>query len=390
MSSISLLDDGWDRTFLKLSSYCAEPLCWAYGMIRYKLIMTLDPDKFDNSSSKIVEIGKRVLIGVGAFFAFTFGIGVTLPAILTLGCASKLLRAIGFALQKNNYTHIVTGTPEEVVEGPLKVVTINLLGVAGRLHLDHGGVNAFNERLQTLVKHIRESKAHVVILEEVYDTLVMEALCRELGGEFAHIFAHMGQSAMGSAGGLMVLSKCAVHRFDNEDFDNSTWQLRRGFATIEVKRRPEDRLPCARVIGIHLIHNDESKREEQVAQIINGVARRTLSLPTIVAGDSNVERDSKEGELLKKYLQHGYLGDRPTCTNKMTAQWYGTEPSGPDEIIDIISLVKRAALPDGRVLPVVDAGISMKNCRIIELFDSKYDTKTAASDHNGLYCEIDV
>ncbi len=48
MSEISL-DDGWDRTFLRWGSRCADPICWAYGQLRYRLVMPLDPTKFDNA-----------------------------------------------------------------------------------------------------------------------------------------------------------------------------------------------------------------------------------------------------------------------------------------------------------------------------------------------------
>ena len=391
MSEISLLDE-WDRTFLDLSSKCAEPICWTYGLLRYKLVMTLDPDKFDNATSKVKEIGKRILIAVGALIAFTVGIEFTLPALLGLGVASRIFRAIGFSLQKKGFTHIRTSAPEKRIDGLPKVATWNVLGVAGGMHYDHGGVVGFRARLQGILEKIRNEDPDVLVLQEIYDTALAEALIRELGKEYAHIYAHLGKSVMGSVGGLMVFSKCAVHRFDNEDFHTSSWTLKRGFATIEVKARPEDRLPCARIIGTHLIHGhteqDKQKRVAQVAQIVNSLAKRTLALPTVLVGDANIERDSKEAEVLNRYLKPGYVGSRPTCTNRLVAKWNRSAPFAPEEKIDIISSFKRVVLDDGRILPVIEEGFELKNVRLIEAFDDRFDTKTALSDHHMLVAEL--
>lgn len=388
MSGISL-SNGLDLFFLNLGSFCAEPLCRAYGALRYKLVMPLGSDKFDNATSNTVEIGKRILIGLGGAFAFTAGVGITVPAILILGGLSKLFRCIGFILQKENFTYIRTATPERPLQRDLpKISTFNLLGVGGGMHLDRGGANSPQDRLSGILQRIRNEDPDVLVLQEIYDTAFAKDLIKNLGGEFAHIFAHMGKTTWGSCGGLMVLTKCGVHHFDNEDFSNSTWQLKRGIATVEVKKRPEDQFPCACVIGTHLIHGSdiaaEAMRAQQVAQIVNRIARRTLSLPTFIAADSNIERDSAEGAILNQYFKHAYTGQDPTCTNRLKAQWYG-EDQAPDEIIDIISLVKKVTLPDGRVLPVVEEGVVFEDCHLVRMYDpNTYSTRTALSDHNGL------
>ena len=100
---------GWDRTCLDLSSKMAEPLVQGWSLLRYRLVAPLDPKKFDNCASKAAEIGVRILIVVGAFFLATAAIFAPIPIFFTavvLGVGSRVLRVIGFALQKNNYTYV--------------------------------------------------------------------------------------------------------------------------------------------------------------------------------------------------------------------------------------------------------------------------------------------
>ena len=66
MSSLDSIFDGWDRTFLDLSSKMTEPLCKTWELLRFRLMGPLDPQKFDNCSSRIKEIAARTIIGLGA------------------------------------------------------------------------------------------------------------------------------------------------------------------------------------------------------------------------------------------------------------------------------------------------------------------------------------
>ena len=379
MSGISSVG-GWDGICLDIASELTEPHCYAFSKLRYRIgMLPLDPGKFDNASTKTKEIAIRIFEGIVAIVLCTAG----LPLLIAMGALSKVFKAIGFALQKDNCTHIVTGTPPRSINGLPKIYTKNLCGIGGGMHYDHGGVNNSKSRLQALVQKIRNEDADVVVLQEVYDAKLLKALVKELSGEFCDIYTNMGQSTWGSVGGLMVLSKVAVHNFTNEDFNNSTWQLKRGFATIEVKQRPEDALPCARVIGTHLIHDSAEERMGQVAQIVDSLARRSLSLPTVLTGDLNIERDGPEEAVLRPYLKHGYRGADPTCTGRLSAQATG-RPAEPDETIDYISLFKRVVLQDGRTLPVVEEGIDLVDCHLVPGFDATYNTRAADSDHQGM------
>jgi len=374
--SLEISESDWDRTFLDLSSKTAEPLCWAYGLLRYRLVAPLDPKKFDNCDTQTREIATRALIAVGAFFLCVCATVPLLFTALVLGATSKIFRAIGFSLQKNGYTHVRGSAPEKKLEGQAKILTWNICGI--------GGVNDWRLRLNDIVAQINAEDPDVLVLQEVYDTALAEALIEKLGSRYAHFFTHLGTNVWGSTGGGMVISKCAHTRFTNESFKNNDWTLNRTFTTLDIKAKPEDALPCARIIGTHLIHDSNPNRMAQVAQIVDSVFKETFPVPTVIVGDLNLERDkAEEGGLLNPYLRHGYVRNEPTATNELARQWEQKKQAAPGETIDYVSLFKRQ-LADGRQLPVVDENIRLDNCHLVKAFDETYNTRTALSDHHGV------
>lgn len=361
------MDAGWDRTFLDISSMLAEPICGAFGALRFRSVAPLD--KFDCYENRTKEIAFRAFSILAAVF--------TLAALaLPLGILSKIARAIGFSLQKNNYTHIRGQAPEKAVDGQVSVMTWNICGIGGGMHYDHGGVVSWRSRLDRIAEKIKTEDPDVVVLQEIYDTALLEGLAAKLGSQYAHFFAHLGANTMGSVGGVLVITKCGVHRFTNTSFENNDWTLNRTFASLEIKEKPTDSSPCARIIGTHLIHDSDSNRVAQVAQIVNSIAKEKL-LPTVLTGDLNIEKDpiqeeNKAKEKLDAHFIHGYQGNEPTCTNELVRQWDPQIKSTPGEKIDYISLWNQCI------------GAQLANTRLIKAYSDSYDTKTALSDHNAL------
>ncbi len=368
MESIDL-EEGWDRTFLDISSKLAEPICWAYGLLRYRMVSPLD--KFDSHANKIVEIATRAFIAITAIFAL---VTLVIPIVfIALGLASKITRAIGFALQKDNYTHIRGQLPEKTLDGEAKILTWNICGIGGGMHYDHGGVISWRSRLEWIVGKIQKEDPDVLVLQEIYDTALLEALIAKLGPQYAHFFAHLGPNVMGSVSGELVITKCAVNRFTSTSFENNDWTLNRTFTTLDIKAKPSDLLPAARIVGTHLIHDDNAKRMVQVAQVVHSLAKETLQLPTVLAGDLNLEREkADEGRVLDRHFIHGYQGTEPTCTNELVRQWDPKKWGTPGETIDYISLFRNN----------IDA--QLVNTRMIKAYTDDYNTRTALSDHNAL------
>jgi len=385
--------DGWDRTFLDLSSKLAEPFCSAYELVRYRLIAPLETGKFDNCSNKTQEIGTRVLIAggacLGAFLCASYFVPV-LCGVALLATGSKILRAIGFAIQKEGFTHVRGEAPEKTMDpnNPnIKLATWNVCGVGGGMSLDHGGVAHWRSRLDRIVEKIRKEDPDVFILQEIYDTALAEAIVEKLKRDYAHFFIHLGPNVIGIGSGEIVVSKYPVHRFANEPFANNNWQVSRAFATLEIKAKPEDQAPFARIIGTHLHPgyeaDDREKRSCQIAQIVDRIAKQTLPLPTVIAGDFNIERNMDEGKTLANLMHHGYLGTEPTRTNRLMSQWNGKVDCSWEETIDYLSLFK-STLSNGRPIPAIDQNIRLENVHLIKAFDASYNTQTALSDHHGI------
>ena len=176
----------------------------------------------------------------------------------------------------------------------------------------------------------------------------------------------------------MVLSKCAVSKFSNTSFDQNEWTLNRGFATLELKANPTDNLPCASIIGTHLAHGTTKKdaeiRKRQVEQIVDFIEGSETTLSTILTGDLNIERESKELEVLSKF-EHGYKGKEQTATNELIAQWDLKKKEELHETIDYMSLYRNDAS---------DATSSLQGCELVKAFDESYNTRSALSDHHAL------
>lgn len=421
-----------DRTLLDLSSKMTEPLCEGYRYLRYGLVTPLE---FCDSLTN--EIARRALICIGGLIASTLIYAYPIPMIAGVafvGLSGKLLRALGFALQNNGFTHVLGQTHEknltaslrcrnniknwetdkkapqdfhtekatlaelqgssenENFEGKptqpetdseryfgIKLMSWNICGLAGGFSLDHGGVLPWKERFDAIIKTIKTEDPDVLILQEIVDTDLAESIIEHLKTNYAHFFIHLGSSIWGVGSGCMVLSKCAIHDFSFHSFTNRDWTLHRGFASLEVKARPDDEKPCLRILGTHLLHGRpevaHKNRMEQVAQMLDFVAKRTFSIPTIIAGDFNIERDKEDGLELKNLLHHGYVGHEPTCTDQFLAKWSQEAAiQFPEETVDYISSVKSQP-------PVI-----LQNVRVVQAFED--NVRTARSDHHALTAEI--
>lgn len=372
----------WDRTLLDLSSKLTSPFCETWRLFRYRMTAPIDPKIFENKSTRIQEISFRCLAGIGAgAFAFLTSRkpAQILGAVAGLGIGSKILRALGFAIQKNGYTHVQGSALEKPVDSQIKLMTWNICGLAGGFSLDHGGLVDWRFRIDSILETIREENPDVLVLQEVVDTALAETLIEKLQNEYAHFFIHLGKNVWGVGSGCMVIAKCPIHDFSYTPFSTNTWELNRGFASFELKKE-KDPSSSIRIIGTHLLFGGtqeaKNKRITQVAEIVNACAKKIL--PTVVAGDFNIERDDSDGEFLKSVFVHGYLGDKPTCTNTLAAQW-NPRLFAPDENIDYISVLKG---PDMEK-------ISLKSVNLNTAFESDFNTQTARSDHHALVADID-
>lgn len=375
-----------DRKFLNLSAVMADFFSWTYGMLGGRLIAPIDPNKFDNASSKAAEIGIRALIVIGAALSLILvGAYICITAVV-LSVGSKIFRGVGFYFQKDGFTHIRSNVPEKsLVDGKACVMTWNIRGHGGGLYAE-GGVIHWRSRVDKITETIRNEDPDVIVLQEVYDTSLIEALVDRLEDRYAHFYTHLGANTWGNESGLLVITKCAVHQFTHTDFIKTDEKVKRGFETLEIKAHPDDLLPCARIIGTQLSPGKEAAntRTAQVEQIIDALAKEKIEAPTLFVGSLNVDRDSQnEGAYLSNYLYHSYLDIEPTHSDELVNQWAPIY-EGQEESSDFISFFKRSPSGDGRTLPVLEKGIRLLDSHLDRGFDENYDTKTALSDHHAV------
>jgi len=383
LSAPNLSNAGLDRTFLWASSVLAEPFCKAYELLRYRLCGPIDEEKFSNLPL-IQEIAFRALIAAGAVATLAVTVCWPIPfiaSLLTLGIGVKTFRVIGFALQENGYTHVRTEAPEIPLGDHTTIAMQNFCGIEGGMHYDRGGVVSWRDRIDGFVGMLREKRPHVIILQEVYTTSLAEALVEKLGDIYPHFFMHLGANMMGSVGGVMMITDHPVDSFSNTSFHNNDWTLNRTFAAMEIGN--------LRILGTHLIHGDNNEaRKVQLHQMLEWIAEKNEEKITIIGADFNIERDREGVEILSPYLEHGYKGEDPTCTSKLTEQWDGVKRE--EEWIDNISQVKAVPLPDGRVLPVIEE-FRIEELEILPAYDViTYNTKIARSDHHGMLARVRV
>jgi len=376
------IDSGWDRTFFRLSSDLAEPLCLAFRYLRYRMVAPLDPKLFENRDSLAQEIALRGLLGLGAFFTL-LAAPVTLSSAALLGIGHKLLRQAGYFFQSNGYTHVRGSAPEKSFapgDSPI-IYTGNHCGAGGGVPLEKGGVIDWRYRIDDIVAGIKEEDADVVVLQEYYDSAFAEALIAHLQDRYAHIFFHLGQNLIGSESGVMILSKIPVHKFSFSTFQNNNWTLSRGFAFVEFKRTPDAKEPFFRLLGTHLRHGEEASdrtiRLGQVAQMTESIRQAQAKIPTLLAGDLNIERDGEEGKVLSDF-RHGYQGVEPTCTNHLVAKWDQQARGTWGEMIDYISLY----------IDETSEKIELADCHLVPAFDDTYNTKKARSDHHSIVLTV--
>ena len=388
MSNINPDGLGLDRTLLDLSSKMAEPFCKAYDLIYFRLFAPMNPGQFDQCTNKTREIAVRTIIACGlvaAAAATVLSPLLALGSILVWGAACKALRYAGNALQKDKYTHVLGNAPEKSLD-PLKaaVQCWNICGPGGGMAKDHGGVNDWHYRIEAIVQKILSEDPDVLVLEEIYDTALAEAIIARLKDHYAHFFIHLGPNGMGSESGLMVLSKTAVHDFGFTSFDTNDWTLNRGVATIVIQAAPGAVHPFFGIAGTHLSYRPEEGhlRAQQIAQIIDVAAKIALRLGQpidfLLMGDLNFD-SRKEMESFASTLEYGYLGTEPTITNALKNNWYKQVVEERDEVIDQIAIIKQ---------PGITPQIEIADCRLSRSFDATLNSNTALSDHHALVATI--
>lgn len=376
-----MLDDSYldelDRKCLNLSASLGNIFDWTYGMLGYRLIAPLDPNKFDNASSQIKEIGIRTMIVLGAAASIVFTGLCFVGGAVILGAGSKLFRAAAFYFQKEGFTHIQGRGPEATLKGQ-KATVVNW-DVGGN-HKE--GLLPWSSRIDGIVQKIQEVNGDVIVLQGVRGAPFVEGLVERLKDDYPHFFAHMGEGTWSEGSGVMIITRCAIHHFSHTSFKQQEGERNLGYETLEIKASPNGP-PCARIIGTQITSQigGGEERMSGIAQIVDGVAKRTIAMPTLCAASCRFNSDL-EWDHFSKYLHHSYRGKEPTHSDQLASEWAPSYFGG--EFRDCISFFKRT-LENGTVLPVVEKEVRLVDSYLVEGFDPQNpSSKTAFAAHHAI------
>jgi len=378
----------WSRTSLSAGAALGEIPAKIWEIYRYRMWAPLCPGTFTCADTVAGEIFKRTLYGLGAClglygalsFPWIVGIGG-----VGLGLGNLGLKALGFALQERGFSHVrgeVLACP--IPGGAIRIASLNCCGIFGGMSLDHGGVLPWKDRMDALIGQIQRANADILCLQEIYDISLGERLVARLKSSYAHFFLHSGPNCPGNHAGVAVFSKFAVQSCAFLSFANNDWSLNRGALFLKILPFAGSPHPAARVIATHLAHGrDDAPRLAQMEEI-----RSVLppdALPTVIAGDLNVDRRGSHGASMQQKLEEDPFssGNPPiTCTNRMTAEWTGKD-EGPEESIDYIAFLRgkkhAAELQDAVLIPSFE-----------ENGNGSIQTQTARSDHHMIAATLKV
>ena len=396
-------EDVWARRCFNAASATLEPMCtvlWCGFRISAPF------GKFDCQANTVHEVAFRVLYFCEAAL-------LAIPSIPLAGI-SQVFRCAGWALQNRGYTHVKGDATEKdfTSNRQVTVMTFNIAAVPAGISYKVAGVPHWRSRIDGIVKMIRDQTPDVLIIEEAYDTAVQEELVRRLKDLYPHFFLHLGVGYLGGLGpgGVMIATKGAVKHFSDRPFVNNPSTQCRNFGFLELLEKPNGDKPFVRVIGTHPAwrETEVKERNRQWTQIQDYFAKRNETdgaMPTIIAADTNVERDKDEGSQLQTWMSPCYQDLPPTCWHKLPMTWnladelfqthegykeYGDHAKYRPRQIDNIWIVNDSQ----------NDQMHLNSCLRINCYDDPYsaidgaskwfDTRTAISDHHAVIATIEI
>lgn len=363
----STFEEDMSRSCLVLASHMENCFTETYGRLGTRIVRPLDPEKFDNASSKVQEIAIRTIltlaIALSAAFAGVY-IGLSI-AILTLG--SRIFKAVGFYLQKNDFVHI-KGKAKEInlSAAPFEV----MIWDAGTKKSDPQGLLPWQNRKEGFVQAIKEKNPAVLVLQGVADPIHTEEMIKELESHYAHFFIHIGAKAAGNLSGYLIATKAAVHNFAYTNFSSSEKDAPNGFATFELKTHRGDKIPSIRMIAARL----DEEMDLQERELVKTLAKQKRPLSTLFVGATQKD--------LSHLLHYTFEGD--THSDELAKQ-YNPLAKAAGSTKNLIALFRYRS---DTQLPVQENKIDCKKSEPVRGFDESYNTRTAIADNHAVIASL--
>ena len=375
MTTIETDDSGREMWYFQASAALESPFHWVAETVRYRLFAPLNPERLDNANYKIVEVATRIFITLSAILGAMFAGTFLLFTAVILGTASKVLRAFAVSLQKEGFTHVRGEGRERILsDKTAKVLTWKIRGQTGGLHYKTGGVVHWRSRLDAILAKIAAEKPDVLVLLEVDDPDLQRELLSRLTKEYAHIYAHIGESVW-ETGSSMVFTKCAVASFTREEFEDSSLVQKKGFEVMELRSSPKAD-PFLRLVIGDIVEGEAAVRNRHFGQIRSHLKLQETSLPTLFTGCIHPDELRERA----KDLSNGYRGHDPLQTKEFASVWNADVESETT----VAALVKR-----NDSLPVIEKTVQLEDLHLVESFTGRNDPKPL-SDLNGISVTLHI
>jgi endonuclease/exonuclease/phosphatase family metal-dependent hydrolase len=257
------------------------------------------------------------------------------PLILGSLISSLPFRFISM-LSSPGFVKTTTNAEMKEVSDKISILSYNILGMPS-YHAGKENRPPIEERIENIIKIIRDSNADVVMLQEVHAGSELEKkLIEALKDKYATIYHDAGPKTFFHGSGLMTLTKYKNTSFTFDKFKKrNEIETKKGIGVLEIK--DSDGNAVVRIANTHLQSGGSTKRQatrKAQAQQIVDTANQQPKIPFFFGGDLNIPRGTEEYEIspIKKdktqNVHYGFSSEdeeqKPTLTDYLKQNEDGT------------------------------------------------------------------
>lgn len=281
-------------TFLfQIASYLTDPICKAREFHKRLKIV-----EFQYSSSYALKI-----TAIKCYLTSLMILNLCVSTLTSI--PAIVMRKLAISIQKVPYIHLKNNTKEKVLENKeFSLLSWNICGIPAGYSITDGGVVPFSFRKKQVIDKIKETKADVVCLYEVFDINDGYYISKELKDIYGDVYINIGPKAVGVSSGMMVLSKFKIQNpefisFPKEMLVGRTKNTEKGCFAFDIASNDK---PFSKIFSTHLQHSEECDKptkEEKKARademdLIMRKIKDTRDKAVVFTGDLNLDDTEKE------------------------------------------------------------------------------------------------
>jgi endonuclease/exonuclease/phosphatase family metal-dependent hydrolase len=273
------------------------------------------------------------------------------------------------AKPKDNFTLRKGFGPQKELDNQKPSITLlnlNVCFLPDHLPLLYGGMTPWHHRIEKMGQRLLELDADIICLQEVFEDKASEELFQKLKDKYAYFYFNIGAKNFGFStetsllgSGLFVASKIALHNPHFVPFQDSSYQVNRGYFDFSIMQGSKE---MAHIYNTHLEafagQQAEEYRKKQLVHIIESMhesINNSLEKTSyVLCGDLNIPWASYEpAEYVKKEFFYDALDNCRTCVSEenhtfidFTDMWWKAEMNPQKftpqrEILDYAMLLKK-------------------------------------------------